>query len=108
MIVNSYAYTLILFSGLLCVSCGGGGGNPGTCSGSAEVCGTAVAASSTALDYGFVRVPGDRLQSITCPEIKELNGNDQVRYLASARDAYERGRMNLDGDNDGIACNGSL
>lgn len=88
----------------------GGGGNPGTCSGSAEICNknSSVVVAVTTPKADFTPVPEERLQSITCPQIKALNDGDELRYLASAKDAYNRGRKDLDGDNDGIACNGVL
>lgn len=56
----------------------------------------------------FYRIPDNLFSSLTCPQIKSLNGGDQARYLASAQDAYNRGKKSLDGDNDGIACNGLI
>ena len=86
---------------LVCITaCGGGGGNTGTCFGSDLVCARLVPAIS------FVRVPEDRLPKITCTEISVLNNNDSAAYAAAAKDAYDRGRTDLDGDKDGIACNG--
>jgi hypothetical protein len=98
--------TLALAASL--TACGGGGGNPGTCSGSALVCGSGQPVASSAAPETYTPVPAASLGSITCPEILALNGGDKTAALAAAQDAYRRGRTDLDGDNDGLACNGGF
>lgn len=96
----------VLSAVFLLSACGGGGGNAGTCSGSAEVCGTAVepvAASSPS----FTGVLDSQIRSTKCLEILAANSGDEARALLAAQDAYNRGATQLDGDpKDGIACNG--
>ena len=102
---SSMLHYLFVSALALCLaSCGGGGGNPGTCSGSNEVCGRGTADATAA--PAFISVPAASLDKITCLEILALNRGDKVAALASAQDAYGRGQTRLDGDKDGIACNG--
>jgi hypothetical protein len=136
--MRTLIYVLVLLGAS---ACGGGGGNAGTCFGSAAVCGlyvptlstitpdtTAVVTPTTVIStntasitttsvaiaisqpvepLGFVRVPDAQLATITCSQIKALNNNDKIAYALAAKDAYDRGRRDLDGgDKDGIPCNG--
>ena len=100
------------------VGCGGGGGNPGTCSGSAEVCGTALpaqvqlAAPALGLAVGavpansasFVPVAQSDIDSVSCPTILLLNNGNKVNAFASAQNALARGANQLNRDKDRTAC----
>lgn len=93
------------------VGCGGGGGDPGTCSGSPEWCAQTGGSGSGQIVSPipittFVRVPDALLTTTTCPDILALNNGDKIAAAASAQDAYQRGNTGLDGDKDGLACNG--
>lgn len=103
--------------GLVLVGCGGGGGDPGTCSGSPQWCSetggvgsaqivTPVVPIVPIVSTLFVRVPDSDVLTITCPEILTLNSGNKVAAEASAQDAYQRGNIGLDGDKDGLSCNG--
>ena len=100
--IKFHANALVLVAAWLCASCGGGGGNPGKCNGSAEVCGAAVAVAG--VDLSFVRVPDNQLKSITCDAIFSLNNSDKVKALAAAQDALLRGATQLDKDTDKTGC----
>lgn len=102
MIGKGWAAAVVMLVAL--AGCGGGGGNPGTCSGSDEVCGRIPAASAT--DTTVVLVPESQLEKITCLQILVLNNGDKAAAFAAAQDARRRGRLDLDGDKDGLACNG--
>lgn len=96
---------------LLAVGCGGGGGDPGICKGSAEWCAeTEGSASSTpTVTALFVRVPDSTVNTITCLEILDLNSGNKIAFEASAQDAYQRGNLDLDGTpKNGIPCDSYL
>lgn len=94
----------VLSAVFLLSACGGGGGNAGTCSGSAEVCGTGATPPVLA---SFVGVIDSQLATVTCPDILIANGGDKTRASAAAQDALARGANNLDGaPKNGIACDG--
>jgi Excalibur calcium-binding domain len=63
---------------------------------------------STNTEPTFVAVPAAQLDKISCTDILALNGGNKAAALAAAQDAYRRGRTDLDGDKDGIACNGAF
>ena len=97
--------------------CGGGGGDPGICRGSAQWCAETGGVVSEQIvtpnvpnvpivSTTFVRVSDSDLMTVTCTEILALNSGDKVAAAASAQDAYQRGNAGLDGDKDGLACNG--
>lgn len=92
----------VLSAVFLLSACGGGGGNAGACSGSAEVCGTGATPPAVA---SFVGVIDSQLATVTCPDILMANGGDKTRARAAAQDALARGASNLDGaPKNGIAC----
>jgi hypothetical protein len=70
-------------------ACGGGGGNTGTCNGSAQVCGTAAAAAPAPV------VDAARVKSVACKDMASLA--QALAYLAA-------GATQLDADNDGKPC----
>ena len=104
-------------AGLLALlsACGGGGGNPGVCYGGPQVCAEGVGASSVpstdaattsgAGTGGTSSVPstdpttssgaGAGLQTAACADF-QFQQDAQAVFLAGARQ--------LDGDNDGVAC----
>lgn len=97
--------------------CGGGGGDPGTCSGSPQWCAetdgvgsaqivTSIVPIVPIVSTTFVRVSDSDLMTVTCTDILALNNGDKVTAAASAQDALQRGNSGLDGDKDGVACNG--
>ena len=93
---------VVLSAVFLLGACGGGGGNAGTCSGSAEVCGTGATPPAVA---SFVGVIDSQLANVTCPDILIANGGDKTRARAAAQDALARGASNLDGaPKNGLAC----
>lgn len=95
---------IVLSAAFLLGACGGGGGNAGTCSGSAEVCGNGATPIAVA---SFVGVIDSQLDAATCPAILLANGGDRTRASAAAQDALARGASNLDGaPKNGIACDG--
>ena len=107
--MNIFCVAPMLF-GLYLVGCGGGGGDPGTCSGSPEWCAQTGGSGSGQIISPipiptFVRVPDAALITTTCPDILAMNGGDKVAARASANDAYERGNTDLDGPpKNGVPC----
>ncbi|MCM2340451.1 hypothetical protein [Rhodoferax sp.] len=107
-----FIYVVPLLGTLLLTGCGGGGGDPGTCSGSPQWCaetggvGSAQIVPPVVVSTTFVRVPDSDVLTVTCPDILALNNGDKVAAEASAQGAYQRGNVGLDGDKDGFACNG--
>lgn len=103
-------YLAPVLLGLCLAGCGGGGGDPGTCSGSPEWCaqtggaGLAQVVSPTPLP-AFVRVSDAGLYSTTCPDILAMNGQNEIAARAAANDAYQRGNLDLDGPpKNGVPC----
>lgn len=94
--VRTLIYVLVLLGAS---ACGGGGGNAGTCFGSAQVCGIAepaVLATYPAVDNA----------TITCPQILALFNNDKKAAYAAAQYYLSQGATRLNGDpeSDKTAC----
>jgi hypothetical protein len=88
--MRTLIYVLTLAASL--TACGGGGGNPGTCSGSALVCGggSGVQAVSAA-----PLVDASRISTVICADMASLA--QALAYLAA-------GATQLDADSDGKPC----
>jgi hypothetical protein len=89
-------YVAILLAGILSVSglsgCGAGGGNPGACLGSAEVCegnNSSTVPQNTA-------VPDQPGALVTCASFATQQ---------EAQAAFAAGATQLDSNGDGLACN---
>lgn len=83
----------VFLSTLLLASCGGGGGDPGDCKSDAVYCTEFSERNSVAPAIVTPTASGDT--DATCPTFT-WQQDAQAAYLAGARQ--------LDGDNDGIAC----
>lgn len=108
---------------LILAGCGGGGGDPGACSGSAQYCagigsGGSSGSGSSAGGSGSSPGGGDggattpvyvtnvQLQAgVSCTDIMQANGGRTARAWMAIQDAYQRGATNLDGDpQNGVPC----
>lgn len=85
--MRTLIYVLCLVASL--TACGGGGGNTGTCNGSAEVCGNTVATATAPV------VDASRVKSVACKDMASLG--QALAYLAA-------GATQLDADSDGKPC----
>ena len=93
-------YSAVLTIALL-AACGGGGGNPGQCNGSAEVCGLGNSSGSSSTSGISVGISPDT--STTVPPITVTCSvfvyQEDAQAFFNANNARQ-----LDADNDGIAC----
>lgn len=93
----------LISTSMALIACGGGGGRPGECRASAEVCGTAGTAGAAA-STGSTSSPANtptplvdqsRVALVTCADMTSLS--QALAYLAA-------GATQLDADHDGKPC----
>jgi hypothetical protein len=99
--MRTLIYVLTLAASL--TACGGGGGNPGTCSGSDAICGRG---NYTGQSLPATAYPAVNLATITCPQILALFNNDEAAAFAAAQYYLAQGATGLNGDpkSDKTAC----
>lgn len=117
-----------VLTALFLAACGGGGVDPGACSGSPKFCagltnggsgfssntggtgtGTSAGAGTGSTDGGSttpVYITNAQLQTgVSCTDIMQANGGRTANAWLVIQDAYQRGASNLDGDpQNGVPC----